>query len=149
VRRIILPGALLVLLLTSSGASSAAYSVASLNGTCLWDSLFYPTSSGIQNNAGPAAVLAPLSFDGAGHLSFTYDINLNGTFSSTANVRGTYTVDATGRGTLSYNSPATGKDLVFDFRISPHGHVIRTIFETYGGQPATPRVGTGVCTFAE
>ncbi|HLH75441.1 MAG TPA: hypothetical protein VKV28_01420 [Candidatus Binataceae bacterium] len=148
-RRMIGLGVLAAILMASSGAGSAAYSVASLNGTCLWDTLFYPTSAGIQNDAGPAAVLAPLTFDGAGHLSFTYDINLNGTFSSTANVNGTYTIDATGHGSLSYNSPATGKDLIFDFRISPNGHVLRTIFESYGGEPATPRVGAGVCTFAD
>ena len=139
-----------VLLIGLSGMGwSTGFSLSSLNGTCVWQATFLPTTSGDSINAGPAAVLATLTFDGNGHVTFSYDANINGTFTSTAVVNGTYTVDSSGHGSLSYVSPASGANQTYVFHVSPHGKTIQTIISSYNGQPLAPRVSTGVCRFDE
>lgn len=150
-KRILRRGALVAaLLIAVPGAGAASsYSVASLNGTCVWQGIYYPTTGGDQVQAGPATILAPLTFDGAGHLTVNYDSNVNGTFTSASVVSGTYTVDATGHGSFTYLSPATGTQVVYDFRISPHGHLIRTILQSNVSGPVSTRVSDGICSFNE
>ena len=125
------------------------FSVANLRGTCIWQSVGFPTSSGDQKAAGPTTVLASVNFDGKGAMTLDYDANINGTYSSTNAVPGVYSVDSTGHGSFTFTSPPTGNVLTYDFRVSSTGHTIYTMVQSYGGQIVTPRVSSGACSFQE
>jgi hypothetical protein len=134
-------------------ASAAGYSNASLSGTCTWSSVIFETTSGgtMKPPAGPAGILALITFDGKGAFKMDYDVNIDGVFSRTKNVRGIYSVDATGNGhgTFSYVSPVTGKTVGIDFYISRMGDALDTTFATESSFIVTPRVGNGRCVFKE
>ncbi|HLH75442.1 MAG TPA: hypothetical protein VKV28_01425 [Candidatus Binataceae bacterium] len=138
--------AIAVLWLPRAGAGTGTTN-ASLNGPCVWQGLYYPTTSGDQVKAGPVSVVALLNFDGNGNMSLDYDANVNGTFSATPNAQGTYQVDPNGHGTFYYTSPASGHTLVFDFFITPQGHALRTMLRSYVGMAQALRVGNGICRF--
>lgn len=139
-----------MLLLASCGGSSANSSGSSadalLQGTCIWQSLSLATA---QSSAGPATILSPLTFDGAGHVGFDYYANINGTFSTTPSVTGTYQMNASGHGSMSYVSPASGALLTFDLYMMPGGKGFRTILSSYQNQAPSPRVSKGTCQFDE
>ncbi|HLH75439.1 MAG TPA: hypothetical protein VKV28_01410 [Candidatus Binataceae bacterium] len=154
-RKIFLPAWLLlavvpILLLAGCGGSSSNNSANSANallqGTCIWQSLSLATA---QSSAGPATILSPLTFDGAGHVRFDYYANINGTFSTTPNVTGTYQMNASGHGSMSYVSPASGALLTFDLYMMPGGKGVRTILKSYQNQAPSPRVSKGSCQFDE
>jgi hypothetical protein len=128
-------------------AHAARYSTASLRGTCIWLNVAIPTSSGARAGTGPATILSPITFDGHGHVTLQYRINLNGAYSFTPNVAGTYSVDPDGNGTLNYKSPATGQTISFNFFIALGGDEIRTIHSASAGKARTDWVTTGACTF--
>jgi|GEM_PF-1576799 hypothetical protein len=153
-RKFRFPGLLLVaapmLLLASCGGSGAGSSGSSANallqGTCIWQSLSLATA---QSSAGPATVLSPLSFDGAGHVRFDYYANINGTFSTSPSVTGTYQMNTSGHGSMSYVSPASGALLTFDLYLMPGGKGFHTILSNYQNQSVSPRVSKGTCQFDE
>lgn len=125
------------------------FSVASLKGTCIWQANAYPTTSGEEESAGPVNILASITFDGNGQLKLSYDVNINGAYTSHDGVPGVYSVDPTGHGSFSYTSPASGTRLTYDFRVSSTGHVIHTIIQSYNDRPLSPRVDAGTCNFQE
>jgi|SRR5579875_410006 hypothetical protein len=131
-----------------AGWSATGYSVASLKGVCIWLNVAAPTVSGQEAGRGPATILSPITFDGNGHVTLDYYINLNGAFSEMPDVQGTYTVDADGSGTLSYLSPASGQSINFDFYLEPDGD-LRTIHSTSQGKTLTDWVTSGECTFSQ
>ena len=130
-----------------AGGSSAGYTNASLSGPCVWQGLYYPTTSGRQESAGPVSLNMPLVFDGKGNIAIDYAANVNGTFTASPNTTGTYQVDPNGHGTLTYASPATQRVITFDFFITPKGDAIRTMLRSFAGSAIGPRVGNGVCRF--
>lgn len=139
----------LVLLWVGGSAHSGSFSNASLNGSCIWQILAVPTTSGDQTNAGPVTTLSWATFDGAGNVTIDYDVNIDGAFSSSPPVRGTYNVDPSGHGTLIYLSPVTGNAVESDFFITPLGQAILTQTRGYGAQQITPRVSNGSCVFSD
>lgn len=148
--RIFLITALVALLPLGLGnANARTFSAASLKGTCIWQSVSIPTSSGDAEAAGPATILASVHFNGDGALTFDYDVNINGTFTSTDAVPGTYSVDSSGHGNFTFTSPASANILTYDFRLSSNRHTLYTIVQTYAGRSVTPRVAYGTCTFQE
>ena len=150
-RRIIFLGVLTAALLPLGlGTTNArTFSAANLRGTCIWQSVAYPTSSGDQVAAGPTTILASVNFDGNGAMTLDYDVNINGAYSSSGAVQGFYSVDPTGHGSFTFTSPDSGTVLTYDFRVSSTGHTIYTIVQSYGGQIVTPRVSAGTCSFQE
>lgn len=134
-------------LLATPAGMAATFSNASLKGPCIWQGLYYPTSVGSAEGAGPVSVVSALVFDGQGNVTLDYDANINGTFSATPNASGNYQVDPNGHGTFTYRSPASGVVLIYDFFITPQGHAIRTMLRTYVGSAVAKRVGNGVCRF--
>lgn len=150
-KKIILLGVLTAALpaLGLGNTNARTFSVASVKGTCIWQSVAYPTSSGDQEAAGPTTILASVNFDGNGGLTLDFDVNVNGTYSSTDAVSGFYSVDSKGHGSFTFTSPASGSVLTYDFRVSSTGHTIYTIVQSYGGRVVTPRVSAGTCSFQE
>jgi len=134
-------------------ANARTFSDASLKGTCIWQSVAYPTTSGDQQQepAGPTSILASVTFDGRGALTLDFDVNLNGTYTSTDAVPGTYSVDSKGHGSFTFTSPSSLTTLTYDFRVSSTGHTLYTIVQSYGGPSGTPtpRVSSGSCSFQE
>jgi hypothetical protein len=124
-------------------------SVASLKGTWIWQEIKYPTTSGDQVGAGPAAILASVHFDGTGEMIMDYDVNINGTYSSTNAVPGSYSVDLNGHGSFSFTSPASGYLRTYDFRVSPSGDTLYTIAQSDGTGSVTQRLSVGACTFRD
>lgn len=131
------------------GAHSAGFSAASLDGSCIWQILAVPTTSGGQAQAGPVTTLSWATFDGAGHVALDYDLNLNGTFSSSITVNGTYTVEANGHGSILYTNPVSGNVVDSDFFITPLGQAILTQTRAFNANAVTPRVSNGTCVFSE
>ncbi len=150
-RRIIFLGVLTAVLLPLGlGKTNArTFSAANLRGTCIWHSVAYPTTTGNQQGAGPTTILASVTFDGNGGMTLDYDVNINGSYFSTDAVLGFYSVDPNGHGSFTFTSPDSGTVLTYDFRVSPTGHTLYTIVQTYGGQVVTPRVSAGSCSFQE
>jgi hypothetical protein len=132
-----------------SNTNAQAFSVASLKGTCVWQEVKYPTTSGDQSAVGPTTILASVTFNGNGAMTLDYDANVNGTYTSTNGVQGTYSVDATGHGSFGFMSPATGIVRTYDFRVSSTGHTIYTIAQADGGLSVTQRVSAGSCRFQD
>ncbi len=118
-----------------------------LRGTCIWQELKVATTSGDQQGAGPAAVLASINFDGRGGISMDYDANVDGAYGSTNGVPGTYTVDATGHGSFTFTSPASGYVRTYDFRVSSNGRTLYTMSLSDGTGSVAQRVSVGTCTF--
>ena len=143
----VLTAALLPLGLGNTNART--FSAANLRGTCIWQSVAYPTSSGDQVAAGPTTILASVNFDGNGAMTLDYDVNINGSYFSTDAVPGLYSVDPTGHGNFTFTSPDSGTVLTYDIRVSSTGHTLYTIVQSYGGQTVTPRVSAGTCSFQE
>lgn len=131
------------------GAGERRFSVASIRGTCIWQSAAYPTTSGSEEFAGPSAKLSAITFDGNGKFTMDYDLNLDGKFSSSNGVPGVYSVDSNGHGHFTYTSPASNKTLTFDFRMSRNGQVMHTMTESYSARTETPRVDSGTCSFED
>ncbi|HVC00294.1 MAG TPA: hypothetical protein VNJ12_13325 [Candidatus Dormibacteraeota bacterium] len=150
-RGIFLLGALAAALVPMGlqNAPGRRFSVASLKGTCIWQEVKLPTTSGDAQNLGPATILASIRFDGYGAMTMDYDVNLNGTYTSTNGVAGSYSVDSTGHGTFAFTSPASGIVRTYDFRVSPNGQTIYTIAQSDGGLSVTQRVSTGSCRFQD
>ena len=138
-----------LIMLSACGSSSGSNNSADLqkHGTCIWQNFSLPVTT--QASAGPSTILAPLSFDGAGHVSFDYYVNINGTFSVTLGVTGTYQMGPGGHGSMTYTSPASSNTLVLDLYLTPDGHAIRLITQAYANQPVPLRVGSGLCRFDE
>ena len=136
-----------------SNTNARTPSIPNLRGTCIWQEFKYSTTSGDQQGAGPATILASVHFDGSGALTMDYDANINGTYSSTNGVQGSYSVDPTGHGSFSFTSPASGYVRTYDFRVSPNGNTIYTMAQYDGtstnNSTPTQRVSTGSCTFQE
>jgi hypothetical protein len=130
-------------------ANARTFSDASLKGTCIWQSVAFPTSSGDQVAAGPTSILASVTFDGHGALTLDFDVNINGSYTSTDAVSGFYSVDSKGHGSFTFTSPPSGNTLTYDFRISSTGHTIYTMVQSYGGKTLTPRISYGSCSFQE
>lgn len=130
-----------------SGSGSPTNFNSQLHGTCIWQTLAMPIAT--QASAGPATILAPLSFDGAGHVSFDYYVNIDGSFSTTPNVSGTYQMGSGGHGSMTFTSPASSTTLTYDLFLTPGGGAVRTITRAYLNQPASTRVSSGVCRFDE
>jgi hypothetical protein len=147
--RMALHGVLIAMLLPLGlvGKNAKPFSPATLKGTCIWQSVAYSTTSGDQQAIGPATILASVDFDGNGAVTIDYDVNRNGTYSSTGAIPGSYSVDSTGHGSFTFTSPSSGYELTYDFRVSPSGQVLYTIVQSYGGLIETPRVAAGSCTF--
>ena len=141
--------ALALILLAVGGARSSGFSSASLNGSCIWQILAVPTTSGDQINAGPVTTLSWATFDGRGNVSIDYDVNIDGAFNSSSAVQGTYSGDASGHGTIIYVSPVSGNTVESDFFITPLGQAILTQTRGYGNQQITPRVSNGACVFSD
>ncbi|HLH75440.1 MAG TPA: hypothetical protein VKV28_01415 [Candidatus Binataceae bacterium] len=132
------------------GGATPTFSLASLNGTCIWQVEAITTTSGVQAGTGPATTLSEATFDGAGHVTIQHDVNLDGTFTSTpAPIAGTYTVDPNGHGTLLYVNPSTANTVDSDFFITPLGKAILTQTRGFNTQTVTPRVSNGTCIFSE
>ena len=150
-KRIIFLGVLAAALLPlGQGTTNArTFSAANIRGTCIWQSVAYPTTSGGQQAAGPTTILASVNFDGNGAMTLDYDVNINGSYFSSKAVPGFYSVDPTGHGSFTFTSPDSGIVLTYDFRVSSTGHTIYTIVQTYGGQSLTSRVSAGTCSFQE
>jgi|SRR5579875_492562 len=132
---------------TGSSAHAASWSLASLNGQCIWHAAGVPTTSGMQNGKGPFSFIAAVTFDGRGSLTMNYHLNLDGAYSVNDDVPGSYTVDPDGHGTLTYTSPATGSERTYDFFITPHGKEIKTIYHGNGVNALSDRVAWGICRF--
>jgi len=122
-------------------------SVPHLRGTCIWQEVKIPTSD--QLGVGPATILASIHFGESGAMTMDYDVNLNGSYSSTNGVQGSYSVDSTGHGNFSFTSPASGYMRTYDFRVSADGHTLYTIAQSDGTGSFTQRVSAGSCTFQE
>jgi|GEM_PF-6934304 len=120
-----------------------------LKGTCIWQELKIATTTGEQQGAGPATILASLNFDGSGRMTMDYDTNINGSYSSTNNVPGSYTLDPTGHGSFSFTSPASGYVRTYDFRMSPNGHTIYTMAQSDGVGTIAQRVSIGSCSLQQ
>ena len=125
------------------------FSAATLKGTCIWQEVKYPTTSGEEQGLGPATILASVHFDGSGGMTMDYDANVNGTYSSTNGASGSYSIDSTGHGRFTFTSPATSIVRTYDFRISSNGRALYTIAEADGGLSVTQRVSAGSCRFQE
>jgi len=143
----VLSAALLPFGLSTTNARTP--SVASLRGTCIWQEVKFPTTSGDQQAVGPATILAAMHFDGSGTMTMDYDVNINGAYSSTDAVPGSYSVDSTGHGSFAFTSPASGYIRTYDFRISPSGHTIYSIAQSDGVGTVSQRVSAGSCVFQE
>jgi hypothetical protein len=122
-------------------------SVPNLRGTCLWQEVKFPTSD--QLGVGPATILASIHFGENGAMTMDYDVNINGTYSSTNGVQGFYTIDSTGHGSFTFTSPASLYVRTYDFRVSADGHTMYTIAQSDGTGPVTQRVSAGSCIFQE
>jgi len=122
-------------------------SVPNLRGTCIWQEVKIPTSD--QLGVGPATILAYIHFGENGALTMDYDVNINGTYSSTNGVQGSYAVDSTGHGSFTFTSPASLYVRTYDFRVSADGHTIYTIAQSDDTGSVTQRVSAGSCTFQE
>ena len=122
-------------------------SAVNVKGTCIWQEVKYPTTSGEAADVGPATIVASLNFDGNGGIMMDYDVNIDGTYTSTNGVPGSYSVDPTGHGTFTFMSPASNIIRTYDFRVSPNGHSIYTIAQSDGGFAVTQRVSFGTCSF--
>jgi hypothetical protein len=144
---------LIALIITAVGytpATAAETHQRTLRGTCVWQSVSYETTSGASSSAGPVTVLAQFTFDGHGGLLINnYDVNQNGTFSSSGAFSGTYQIDPSGHGTFTYTSPISGRTLLFDFFETPAGKAIRTMLQSDNNSPPLPRVSSGECRFDE
>jgi hypothetical protein len=149
--KIILLGVLTAALLPQGlrDTTGRRFSTASLRGTCIWQVVSYSTTSGSEDGVGPSTILASVSFDGHGAMTLDYDVNVDGSYSSTDAVPGFYSVDPTGHGSFTFTSPASGSVLTHDFRVSSTGQTIYTIVQSYGGQAVTPRISAGTCNFQE
>jgi hypothetical protein len=55
----------------------------------MWESFGPATTGGAEADAGPVAIIAPITFDAHGHFSMNLHINLNGAYSATSGVTGT------------------------------------------------------------
>lgn len=132
-----------------NNTNAKALSVTNLRGTCIWQEVKYPTTSGEQQGVGPATIVASINFDGTGGITMDYDVNINGTYSSTNGVPGSYSVDSTGHGSFTFTSPASSIIRTYDFRVSPNGHTIYTIAQADGGFSVTQRVSAGTCSFQD
>jgi hypothetical protein len=82
-------------------------------------------------------------------MTMDYDVNINGSYSSTNGVQGSYSVDSTGHGNFMFTSPASSYLRTYDFRVSADGHTIYTIAQSDGTGNVTQRVSAGSCTFQE
>jgi hypothetical protein len=138
-----------LLLLGLGNTNARTFSVASVKGTCIWQEVKYPTTSGDQQGVGPASILASINFDGSGAMTLDYDVNINGTYSSMNGVPGFYSVDSTGHGSFTFTSPASGFVRTYDFRLSSTGHTIYTIAQSDGVGSVAQRVSAGSCSFQE
>ena len=127
------------------------FSDASLKGTCIWQEVKFPTTASQAQGLGPAAILAAIHFDGDGTMTMDYDVNVDGTYTSTNGVPGTYSVDSTGHGTFGFTSPATTFVRTYDFRVSANGHTIYTIAKSDAPSDnefgPSQRVSAGTCKF--
>jgi hypothetical protein len=130
-----------------SNTNARTPSVAGLRGTCIWQEVKFPTTSGDQLGAGPATILALVHFNGNGAMLMDYDTNINGTYSSTNAVQGFYSVDSTGHGNFTFTSPASGYVRTYDFRESANGRTIYTIAQSDGLGTVAQRVSAGACSF--
>jgi hypothetical protein len=138
-----------LLLLGLGNTNARTPSVPNLRGTCIWQEVKFPTTSGEQQGVGPATILASIHFNGSGAITMDYDTNINGTYSSTNGVSGSYSVDLTGHGSFSFTSPASGFVRTYDFRVSPNGNTIYTMAQSDGLGSVAQRISTGSCTFEE
>jgi len=138
-----------LLLLGLGNTNARRPSVPNLRGSCIWQEVKFPTTSGEQQGVGPATILASIHFDGSGALTMDYDVNINGTYSSTNGVPGLYSVDPTGHGSFSFTSPASGYVRTYDFRVNSTAHTIYTIAQSDGVGSVAQRVSAGSCTFEE
>ena len=118
-----------------------------LRGTCIWQEVKFPTSD--QLGMGPTTILASVHFGERGAMTMDYDVNINGTYSSTNGVQGFYTIDSTGHGSFSFTSPASLYVRTYDFRVSADGHTMYTIAESDGTGNVSQRVSAGSCIFQE
>lgn len=141
----VLGAALLPLGLSKTSAKTP--SVPNLRGTCIWQEVKFPTSD--QLGEGPATILASIHFGESGAMTMDYDVNLNGTYSSTNGVQGFYSIDSTGHGSFTFTSPASLYVRSYDFRVSADGHTIYTIAQSDGTGSVTQRVSAGSCIFQE
>jgi hypothetical protein len=130
-----------------SNTSARTPSVPNLRGTCIWQEIKIPTSD--QLGVGPATILASIHFGEGGAMTMDYEVNINGTYSSTNGVEGSYSVDSTGHGSFMFTSPASGYIRTYDFRVSTDGHTIYTIAQSDRTGSVTQRVSAGTCTFQE
>lgn len=129
--------------------SGRRFSEAGLKGTCIWQEIKFPTTSSSAQGLGPATILASLHFNGSGILTMDYDVNIDGTYTSTNNVQGTYSLDLTGHGTFAFTSPASGVIRTYDFRVSKDGGTIYTIAKADAGLDVSQRVSIGTCKFQD
>ncbi len=118
-----------------------------LRGTCIWQEVKFPTTTGDQQVVGPATILASVTFDGNGAITMDYDTNINGAYTSTNGVLGSYSLDSAGHGSFTFTSPASGFVRTYDFRVSPSGRTIYTMAQSDGTGSVTQRVSTGTCRF--
>ena len=133
-----------------SAAIAAESPLRQLKGSCVWQSVSYDTTSGATTNSGPSTQLASLTFDGHGGMEIgTYDVNINGTFSSSSSIQGSYTVDSSGHGSFTFTSPASGRTLVYDFFLTRKSKSLKTMLQSDNNPPPLPRVSGGECRFDE
>lgn len=150
-RSIFLLGALIATLLPIGlqNTPGKRFSTASLKGACIWQEVKYPTTTSAEQGLGPATILATIHFDGYGGMKMDYDVNIDGTYTSTNGVQGIYTVDSIGHGSFSFTSPASGVERAYDFRMSRDGHTIYTIAKSDGDMGVSQRVSLGSCRFQD
>ncbi len=133
-----------------SAALAAQSPLRRLRGTCVWQSVSYPTTSGAAANAGPVTNMAQLTFDGQGNLAIAnYDVNINGTFFSNASVQGSYQIDSSNHGSFTFTSPVSGRVFVFDFFLTPKRKALKIMLQSDNNPPPLPRVASGECRFDE
>lgn len=140
----------LALMTVVPAAIAAESPLRQLKGTCIWQSVSYETTSGATTNSGPSTQLASLTFDGHGGMEIgTYDVNINGTFSSSSSIQGSYTVDSNGHGSFTFTSPASGRTLVYDFFLTRKRDALKTMLQSDNNPPPLPRISSGECHFDE
>jgi len=130
-----------------SNSNARTPSVPTLRGTCLWQEVKFPTST--QLAGGPATILALIHFGDGGAMTMDYDVNIDGTYSSTNGVQGFYDIDSGGHGFFTFTSPASLYVRTYDFRVSADGRTMYTIAQSDGTGPTTQRVSAGSCIFQE